>query len=81
LKVINPLLANLLTISGNQPKRTKIIFYSLLVNILANFWLIPKYSIIGAAYSALITQFFISSAFTFMIYRLKLIPRSKRRDK
>jgi O-antigen/teichoic acid export membrane protein len=71
LKYLNPLIASAVTASGNQAKRTIVISLSLLVNILLNIVLIPKYNALGAAYSSVATETFITLSFLYIILKNK----------
>lgn len=71
LKFLNPLIASSLTASGNQSKRTVVISVSLLLNVFLNINLIPRYKAIGAAYSSVITEVFITLCFLYIVLRYK----------
>jgi len=72
LKYLNPLIGNAITASGNQSKRTVVISLSLVVNILLNIVLIPRYNALGAAYSSVATEAFISLLFLYVVLRNKI---------
>ena len=67
---INYCFGTLITASGNMKLLNKIAFASLLLNIVLNFALIPKYGAWGAALASLITQSF-SGAFQ-VVFAIKL---------
>ena len=56
LKTIHSLLADTLTGSGHQRRRTLIQIVAAGFNVLVNLWLIPAYSWRGAAWSSLATD-------------------------
>jgi len=67
---INYCFGTLITASGNIKLLNKIAFASLLLNIILNFVLIPKYGAWGAALASLITQSF--SGFFQVFFAIKL---------
>jgi len=71
-KFINALLVDLITISGNQLKRAKLILYAFIFNLFLNIYLIPRYSYIGAAYSAVLTHILIFFGLIILLIHLKI---------
>jgi len=59
----------LITASGKMGILNKIATVSLLLNLILNFILIPKYGAYGAAYASLITQSFSALAQVFIAYK------------
>lgn len=70
--------SQLLTISEHQNLRVIVVAISLIVNVLLNFIVIPKYNFIGAAYVSLFTHLvlvILYVAFSFRIFRSFLISK------
>jgi O-antigen/teichoic acid export membrane protein len=62
-RIVCSIYAILLTISDHQNIRVIVVFVSLIINISLNFWLIPEYGYVGAAYVSMITHFILVSLY------------------
>jgi O-antigen/teichoic acid export membrane protein len=65
---INSASSLLIIIEDNQKLFIKISLVGAISNIILNFFLIDLYGVLGAAYSTLISYFFVST-YTYLVYR------------
>ena len=72
LKFLNPLIGNSVTASGNQVKRTVVVTFSLLLNVFLNLLLIPRYGAVGAAYSSVATETFLTLSLSLVILKNRI---------
>lgn len=75
---VNYIFGTLLTANGSLKQLNIIALISLVLNLVLNLILIPKYKALGAAYVNMFTQFFATSlqiAVTFRIFKLPLNPK------
>jgi len=72
-RVLNPLLSNSVTASGNQMFRTKALTYAFIFNILINLLLVPFFHGNGAAWSSVLTEIVAASAYAIFLYKKKIL--------
>lgn len=60
----------LLTANGSLRQMNQLFLVGVLLNVGLNVWLIPAYGALGAAYSAMATQFFVATGKGWLVYRL-----------
>jgi O-antigen/teichoic acid export membrane protein len=68
-RVMCSIYAIILTISDRQKIRVLIVFITFVLNITLNFWLIPKFGFIGAAYVSLVTHLVLLTLYVFFSYK------------
>ncbi len=68
------ILGSLLTAKGLLMVMNQLFFLGIVINITLNYWLIPDYKALGAAWATCFTQFFILLGYVFLVWKNFELP-------